>query len=182
MRKSARTKALYAGSFDPVTRGHLDIIGKALLTFDTVHVALGTNVRKARMFGVEESRQLIVRSIAERWPQDTSASTDGPFDGALEVGEFTNQSLVAYARQIGATHIVRGLREASDFNEEFNLHGVAGRIDPSILMVHFICEGQFLHVSSSTAKELDFVGEPIGWLVMPCVEAAFAARRAPSQT
>jgi pantetheine-phosphate adenylyltransferase len=179
MRKSARTKALYAGSFDPVTRGHLDIIGKALLTFDAVHVALGANVRKVRMFGVEESQQLIVRSIAERWPQEAPASTASLFDGALEVGEFTNQSLVAYARQIGATHIVRGLREASDFNEEFNLHGVAGRIDPSILMAHFICEGQFLHVSSSTAKELDSVGESIGWLVMPCVEAAFAARRRP---
>ena len=55
MRNSVTTKALYAGSFDPVTRGHLDIIGKALLTFDTVHVAVGTNVRKVRMFGVEES-------------------------------------------------------------------------------------------------------------------------------
>jgi pantetheine-phosphate adenylyltransferase len=98
-------------------------------------------------------------------------------DGALEIGEFTNQSLIAYARKIGATHIVRGLREASDFNEEFNLHGVAGRIDPSIPMVHFICEAQFLHVSSSTAKELDMMGEAIDWLVMPCVEAAFADRR-----
>ena len=175
MRKSATTKALYAGSFDPVTRGHLDIIGKALLTFDTVHVAVGTNVRKVRLFGVEESQELIVRSVMERWPQDAGA--DGLFGGALEVGEFTNRSLVAYARAIGATHIVRGLREASDFNEEFNLHGVAGRLDPSILMVHFICEAQFLHVSSSTAKELDVMGERIDWLVMPCVEAAFAARR-----
>nr|MEA2798549.1 pantetheine-phosphate adenylyltransferase [Phenylobacterium sp.] len=180
MRKSVTTKALYAGSFDPVTRGHLDIIGKALLTFDTVHVAVGANVRKVRTFGVEESQQLIVRSITERWPEEAPTSTDILFEGALEVGEFTNQSLVAYARRIGATHIVRGLREASDFNEEFNLHGVAGRIDPSILMVHFICEAQFLHVSSSTAKELDAMGERIGWLVMPCVEAAFAARRGQS--
>jgi pantetheine-phosphate adenylyltransferase len=181
MRKSVTTKALYAGSFDPVTRGHLDIIGKALLTFDTVHVAVGTNVRKVRMFGVEESQRLIVRSIMERWPEEASTSTDILFEGALEVGEFTNQSLIAYARRIGATHIVRGLREASDFNEEFNLHGVAGRIDPSIPMVHFICEAQFLHVSSSTAKELHAMGEPIGWLVMPCVEAAFAARRGQSR-
>ena len=97
------------------------------------------------------------------------------------MGEFTNQSLIAYARRIGATHIVRGLREASDFNEEFNLPGVAGRIDLSIPMVHFICEAQFLHVSSSTAKELDAMGERIGWLVMPCVEAAFAARRGQSR-
>jgi pantetheine-phosphate adenylyltransferase len=182
MRKTGKTKALYAGSFDPITRGHLDIIGKALMTFDAVHVAIGTNVKKQRTFGVEESQRLIVRSIVEHWP-DAIAATDAVasgellFDGALDVGEFTNQSLIAYARKIGATHIVRGLREASDFNEEFNLHGVAGRIDPSIPMVHFICEAQFLHVSSSTAKELDAVGEGIGWLVMPSVEAAFAARR-----
>ena len=70
---------------------------------------------------------------------------------------------------------------ASNFNEEFTLHGVASRIDPSIPMVHFICEAQFLHVSSSTAKELDAVGEGIGWLVTPCVEAAFAARRTLSE-
>jgi pantetheine-phosphate adenylyltransferase len=177
MRKSGTTKALYAGSFDPVTRGHLDIIGKALLTFDTVHVAVGTNVRKARLFGVEESQRLITQSISELWPEAAGDGAQGLFGGALEVGEFANQSLVAYAHRIGATHIVRGLREASDFNEEFNLHGVAGRIDPKVLMVHFICEAQFLHVSSSTAKELDTMGEGIGWLVMPCVEAAFAARR-----
>ena len=176
MQKTGRTRALYAGSFDPITRGHLDIIGKALMTFDTVHVAIGTNVRKQRVFGVEESQRLIGQSIAEQWP-DAIAPDGRLFDGALQVGEYANKSLIAYARQIGATHIVRGLREASDFNDEFNLHGVAGRIDPSILMVHFICEAQFLHVSSSTAKELASVGEGIGWLVMPCVEAAFAARR-----
>src|ERR1700749_1104879 len=68
MRKAARTKALYAGSFDPITRGHLDIIGKALMTFDAVHVAIGTNVKKQRAFGVEESQRLIVRSIVEHWP------------------------------------------------------------------------------------------------------------------
>ncbi|CAN5741443.1 pantetheine-phosphate adenylyltransferase [soil metagenome] len=178
MRKSGATKALYAGSFDPVTRGHLDIIGKALKTFDAVHVAIGTNVRKARTFGVQESRRLILDSITELWPE--AANPDAPdslFGGALEVGDYANRSLIGYANEIGATHIVRGLREASDFNDEFNLHGVAGRIDPRVLMVHFICESQFLHVSSSTAKELDFVGESIGWLVMPCVETAFAARR-----
>lgn len=173
MRKAARTKALYAGSFDPITRGHLDIIGKALMTFDGVHVAIGTNVRKQRAFGVEQSLELIERSIREHW-RDAGATL---FDGALEVGEYTDQSLIAYARRIGATHIVRGLREASDFNEEFRLHGVAGRIDASIPMVHFICEAQFLHVSSSTAKELDAMGESIAWLVMPSVEAAFAERR-----
>ena len=102
MRKAVRTKALYAGSFDPVTRGHLDIISKALLTFDTVHVAVGTNVRKARLFEVEESRRLITGSIIERWPNEAS-NPDCLFSGALEVSDFANQSLLGYARHIGAT-------------------------------------------------------------------------------
>jgi pantetheine-phosphate adenylyltransferase len=178
MRKAERTKALYAGSFDPITRGHLDILGKALATFDAVHVAIGTNVRKQRAFGVEESLRLIRRSVMEMWPEAAAATAQGPlFEGRLEIGEYANQSLVRYARTIGATHIVRGLREASDFNEEFRMHGVAGRLDPAIPMVHFICDAPFLHVSSSTAKELDGVGEDIGWLVMPSVQAAFRARR-----
>ena len=173
MHKSERTKALYAGSFDPVTRGHLDIIRKALKTFDAVHVAVGTNIRKQRAFEVEESLGLIRRSVAELWPAAGSLLAE-----RLEIGEYANQSLIRYARTIGATHIVRGLREATNFNEEFNLHGLAQRLDPSIPMVHFICDAHFLHVSSSTAKELDSIGEDIGWLVMPCVEAAFRERRA----
>lgn len=176
MRKPERTKALYAGSFDPITRGHLDIIGKALMTFDALHVAIGTNVKKQRAFGVAESLDLIRRSVIDTWPEEVSGE-GALFGGALEIGEYVNQSLIRYARSIGATHIVRGLREASDFTEEFNLHGVAGRIDPSIPMVHFICDAPFLHVSSSTAKELDLIGEDIGWLVTPSVQAAFAAAR-----
>lgn len=172
MRRAQETKALYAGSFDPVTRGHLDIIRKALATFDAVHVAIGTNVRKQRSFSVKESLHLIKQSVSDLWPD-----SDVLFNGVLEIGEYTNQSLIKYARQIGASHIVRGLREATNFNEEFNLHGLAERIDPSIPMVHFICDAQFLHVSSSTAKELDAMEEDIGWLVMPSVEAAFRAKR-----
>ncbi|MFT3968318.1 MAG: pantetheine-phosphate adenylyltransferase [Sphingobium sp.] len=172
MRKGNRTRALYAGSFDPVTRGHLDIIRKALATFDDVHVAIGTNVRKRRAFTVEDSIGLIRQSVVQLWPEAESLLGNG-----LEIGEYANRSLMRYARSIGATHIVRGLREATNFHEEFNLHGLAERLDPSIPMVHFICDTQYLHVSSSTAKELDAVGEDIGWLVMPAVEAAFRARR-----
>lgn len=180
MRKTGPTKALYAGSFDPITRGHLDIIRKALTTFDAVHIAIGTNPRKQRAFPVAQSLALIAHSITELWPEAAPGADDGDpsqlFSGALQIGEYADQSLIRYARTIGATHIVRGLREATNFNEEFNLHGLAERIDPTIPMVHFICDAQFLHVSSSTAKELDNVGEDISWLVLPCVEAAFKAR------
>jgi pantetheine-phosphate adenylyltransferase len=171
MRKSQRTLALYAGSFDPITLGHLDIVRKALATFDAVHIAIGTNVRKQRAFSVEDSLRLIRASVLELWP-----GADALLDDGLGIGQYANQSLMKYARTIGATHIVRGLREATNFNEEFNLHGLAERIDSSIPMVHFICDTQFLHVSSSTAKELDAVGEDIGWLVTPSVQAAFRAR------
>lgn len=166
--KPPRTRALYAGSFDPITRGHLDIIRKALLTFDVVHVAIGTNVRKQRAFPAAQSLGLIEQSIRERWPVQGSM-----LNHRVEIGDYTNHSLMKYARAITATHIVRGLREATNFHEEFNLHGLAERIDPAIPMVHFICDTQFLHVSSSTAKELHAVGEDVSWLVMPCVERAF---------
>ncbi|WP_052249762.1 pantetheine-phosphate adenylyltransferase [Tateyamaria sp. ANG-S1] len=172
------TKCLYAGSFDPITRGHLDVVSKALKTFDIVHIAIGTNVKKRRMFEIAESVDLIEKSLVETWPQSARKDSKGALlKGTLEIGEFENKSLIRYANQIGATHIVRGLREASDFNEEFMLHGVAARIDPSILTIHFICEPEFLHVSSSTAKELDSMGEPIDWLVTPSVQDAFARRR-----
>src|SRR5205823_13657022 len=100
MRKADRTNALYAGSFDPITRGHLDIIGKALMTFDAVHVAIGTNVRKVRAFGVEESQRLIVRSIMEHWPQAAAAESAPAaqlFEGALEVGDYADPRLLGYA-------------------------------------------------------------------------------------
>jgi len=175
-KRAGQTKALYAGSFDPVTRGHLDIIRKALITFDAVHVAVGTNVRKQRAFTVEQSTELIRRSVLDLWPE-----AEAILGQTLEVGEYARQSLVRYARAIGATHIVRGLREATNFHEEFNLHGLAERLDPTIPMVHFICDAQFLHVSSSTAKELESVGEDISWIVTPAVEAAFRARRSATE-
>jgi len=179
MLSATATRALYAGSFDPITRGHLDIVSKALKTFDHVHVAIGANVAKRRAFSVTDSLDLITGSIREKWPEAADEAQAGEaapltlFGGRLTVGEYAGRSLLGYAKSIGATHIVRGLRESSGFDEEFNLHGVAERIDPTILMVHFICEAQFLHVSSSTAKELHAVGEDVGWLVTPCVEAAF---------
>lgn len=162
--KPARTRALYVGSFDPITRGHLDIIEKALKTFDLVHVAVGANPLKSGLFDVEERLALIAASLAD------IAFPVAP--ERIEIGSFVGESVIKYARRIGATHVVRGLRQASDFDDEFRYHGVFGRLEPAIPMIHLICRETFLHVSSSTARELAGVDEDVSWLVTESVEVA----------
>lgn len=170
--KPARTRAIYAGSFDPITLGHLDIIQKALLTFDVVHVAVGINPLKAGLFDVDERLDLIARSLTD---VDLTGEGGGP-PPQVEIGAFEGESVIKYAHRIGATHIVRGLRQSSDFDDEFRYHGILGRLDPNMPMVHIICRETFLHVSSSTARELASLGEDVSWLVTPSVEQALRAK------
>ncbi|MFN3513526.1 MAG: pantetheine-phosphate adenylyltransferase [Phenylobacterium sp.] len=171
--KPAQTRALYAGSFDPITRGHLDIVQKALTTFDIVHVAVGTHPDKRGLFGVDERLHLIGESIMDL---DPAGSRIRSLPEQVEVGAFAGESVIKYARRIGATHVVRGLRQFSDFDDEFRYHGVFGRLEPSIPMIHIICRETFLHVSSSTARELAGLKEDVSWLVTPSVEQALAEK------
>lgn len=167
--KPALTRALYAGSFDPITRGHLDIIQKALTTFDVVHVAVGINPLKTGLFEVPHRLELIRESVLDVDPAGSAARA---LPEQVEIGSYVGESVIKYARRIGATHVVRGLRQASDFDDEFRYHGVFGRLDATIPMVHFICQETFLHVSSSTARELASLNEDVSWLVTPSVERA----------
>jgi pantetheine-phosphate adenylyltransferase len=167
--KPARTRGLYAGSFDPITRGHLDVIQKALLTFDVVHVGLGANPLKTGLFDVDERLNLIRESVMDL---DLGGSGARAMPPQVEVGAYVGESVIRYARRIGATHLVRGLRQASDFDDEFRYHGVFGRLDPTIPMIHIICRETFLHVSSSTARELASLDEDVSWLVTGSVEQA----------
>jgi pantetheine-phosphate adenylyltransferase len=167
--KPALTRALYAGSFDPVTRGHLDILQKALTTFDLVHVAVGINPLKTGLFQVPERLELIRQSVMDL---DLAGSSERDLPEQVEIGSYAGESVIKYARRIGATHVVRGLRQASDFDDEFRYHGVFGRLDATIPMVHFICQETFLHVSSSTARELASLKEDVSWLVTPSVASA----------
>jgi pantetheine-phosphate adenylyltransferase len=167
--KPARTRALYAGSFDPITRGHMDIVRKALKTFDVVHLAVGVNPRKQGLFDVAERVDLIRASILDA---DVGGAGGDALPAQVEIGSFAGESVIKYAHRIGATHVVRGLRQFSDFDDEFRYHGMFGRLEPHIPLVHFICHESVLHVSSSTARELAALDEDIAWLVTPSVEAA----------
>jgi pantetheine-phosphate adenylyltransferase len=181
--KSALTRALYAGSFDPITLGHLDIIQTALTMFDVLHVAVGINPVKTGLFEAEERVRLIQDAVAglSPFPLDKTDKSFAPPASSVarppvEVGSFAGQSVIQYARSVGATHVVRGLRQASDFHDEFRYHGVFGRLDPTIPMVHFFCHEPFLHVSSSAARELAGLHEDLSWLVTPAVEAALRVK------
>jgi pantetheine-phosphate adenylyltransferase len=165
--KPTPTRALYAGSFDPITRGHLDIVEKALKTFDVVHLAVGINPQKKGLFAVDERLDLIRRSVED---MDLDGAEAPP--AQVEIGSFAGESVTKYARRIGATHVVRGLRQFSDFDDEFRYHGMFGRLEPNIPLVHFICHESFLHVSSSSARELASLDEEVSWLVTPSVEDA----------
>lgn len=179
--------ALYAGSFDPITRGHLDILSKALQTFDRVHIAMGTHPKKQRLFDLETSMRLIIGAIDHQlgpqefrgwhessWTPDTVTKNK---NGSIVIGTYPSKTVIQHANDIGATHIVRGLRQAGDFNDEFTLAGVAGHLDPDIIFTHFICREEFLHISSSTARELALYNEDISWLVTPNVEEALLAKQ-----
>ena len=163
------TIGLYAGSFDPLTRGHLDIISKAVQTFETTHVAVGRNATKKGFFPVEQRLELIESAIRE-WENPILAQA---FDqGRLLIGDYQGISIIKYAHDIGATHIVRGLRQAGDFNDEFTLTGAAAHLDSSVIFTHFIGKEKYLHVSSGVARELASLNEDISWLVTPSVEKA----------
>lgn len=172
--KPERTRALYAGSFDPITRGHLDIVGKALKTFDVLHLAVGINPAKKGLFEVDDRLDMIRQSVMDADFDESAGARQLP--AAVEVGSFAGESVVKYAHRIGATHVVRGLRQFSDFDDEFRYHGMFSRLEPSIPIVHFICQEGFLHVSSSAARELAGLSEDVSWLVTRSVEDALRVK------
>jgi pantetheine-phosphate adenylyltransferase len=156
------SNAIYAGSFDPFTKGHWDIVDQALKVFDRVTLGVGWNPSKKRMFSIQETTDLINKARAERedgWKIDVTS-----FDGAL----------VYFAEREKKSAIIRGLRQVSDFNDEFIQHGVNSRAS-NIPIVYFICHNEFLHVSSSTAKMMIKVGLDVSWLVDK--ETEYAMRR-----
>lgn len=150
------TSALYVGSFDPITLGHLDIARQASLLFEHVYIGVGVNPKKKPLFTVEERIRDIETSIAEV----------GLPAERFTVGHYTG-SMMEEARRLGVNAIVRGLRQISDFGDEFTINGMVARALPEVPLTYFICRQDFLHVSSSSVKEMNSLGEDISWMVTP---------------
>jgi pantetheine-phosphate adenylyltransferase len=155
--------AVYPGSFDPLTNGHVDIIERGARLFDRIVVAVLVNIEKRPLFSVNE-RVAILRA-AFRGHANVEVDT---FDGLL----------VDYARRKGAAAIVRGLRAVSDFEFEFQMALMNRRLEPQLETVFMMPGEQYTYISSRLIKEVFMLGGPVDGLVPPLVEDELRKKRA----
>lgn len=154
MRKH-KTLAVFPGSFDPITNGHVDIIARGLKVFDQVVVAILVNSEKKPLFTVEERLETI-RAAFKSQPR-------------VQVDTFSGL-LVDYAMQKGASVIVRGLRAISDFEYEFQMALMNRRLDKRIETVFMMPAEQYSYLSSRLVKEVFQLGGDVSGLVPLVVE------------
>lgn len=131
--------AIYPGSFDPVTSGHLNIIERAAKIFDKLIVCVMVNGGKNPMFTLDERVELI-RRVTQQIPN-------------VEV-DSSNELLAEYAKRKGSCVIVKGLRAGSDFENEFQMAMINHKINPDLDTMFLTAEHQYMYMSSSTVKEL----------------------------
>lgn len=150
--------AIYPGSFDPFTLGHLDIVQRALKIFDKIYIAIGENRSKTNLFTPKE-RKLQIEEIFQ----------DNP---AITVVIF-NDLLVDFARQVDVFTIVRGLRAVSDFEYEFLMASTNRAMEQNIESVFFMTSDKYSFLSSSIVKEVAAKnGSYLSHFVTPNVEKA----------
>jgi pantetheine-phosphate adenylyltransferase len=149
----ARTKiAVYPGSFDPITNGHIDVVERTLRIFDRVIVAIATNPDKdSSLFSVDERLEMI-REVLQK--HGSRVETDS-FEGLL----------VDYAEKIGAQVIIRGLRAISDFEYEFQMATMNRGLKPKLETLFMMTGESFFYVSSRLVKEVVSLGGDVSSLV-----------------
>ena len=153
--------AIYPGSFDPVTNGHIDIVGRGLTLFDKVIVAILYNPAKQSCFSVEERKELLEISLSE-------------FDN-IEIDSFGGL-LVDYAEKRNAIAILRGMRAVSDFEYEFQLALMNRRLKRNVQTVFMMTGLRWIFTSSSIIKEAARFGGDITDMVPPVVDQRLKER------
>lgn len=148
---------LYPGTFDPVTNGHLDVIGRAARLLDRLIVGVAINTGKGPLFPLEERVELVKAEVAAIAVKNANVIDVLPFDTLL----------VHFARKVGATMVVRGLRAVSDFDYEFQMAGMNYRLDPEIETVFLTASERHQFIASRLVKEIAFLGGDISSFVPP---------------
>ena len=152
--------AIYPGSFDPPTNGHLDIVERSARLFDRVVIAVGRNLSKKTLFDAD-ARVALMREACKRWPNVEARAFDG-----LQVD---------FAKECGASFIIRGIRALSDFEFEFEMGIMNRTLAPGIEMVYLMTAPEYLFVSASRVKELVAFGAPVDKYVPANVNKALEA-------
>ncbi len=145
--------ALYAGSFDPITYGHLDILQRATLLFEKVYVTVAVNTRKESVFTADERITLIRECLQGK-----------DWAGKVEVGQFTGL-LVDHAKTLGVNTLVRGVRQVSDFEYEFRMALMNRRLAPKLDTIFLMPNEEMTFVSASLVKEVAYWGGDLSHFV-----------------
>lgn len=138
--------ALYAGSFDPITYGHLDILERATNLFEKVYVTIAVNTRKKTIFSPEERQELIEECIHGK-----------PWVSKVEINQFTGL-LVQHAEKLKVRTLVRGVRQISDFEYEFRMALMNRKLSPALDTIFLMPREELTFVSASLVKEVAYWG------------------------
>ena len=155
-------RAIYPGSFDPVTNGHLDVIERAAKLFDEVVVAVAVNSQKNPLFTTEERLGLL---------RETTS-----FHGGRVRLDRLDGLLVDYARTAGAVAIIRGLRAVSDFEFEFQMALMNRKLEANVETIFLMPKEEYTYLSSRIIKEIARLGGDITGFVPKCVSAALKGK------
>jgi len=159
--------AIYPGTFDPITNGHIDIIRRAARLVDRLVIGVSTNAGKGPLFAVEERVAMVQAEV-----EDLQLP---PGNGSVEVRAFDNL-LMHFAQSVGAAMILRGLRAVSDFEYEFQMAGMNSRLDPAVETVFLMASDRHQFISSRFVKEIGQLGGDIGSFVSAKVANRLAQR------
>ena len=156
-----RATALYPGTFDPITNGHLDLVARASKIFDGVIVAVAASAVKAPFFSLEQ-RVSMAETVLSRFDNVTVTGFDG--------------LLATFALEKKATVILRGLRAVSDFEHEFQLASMNRRLSPELETMFMTPDEGYSYISSSLVREIALLGGEVGPFVQPGVRQALRDR------
>lgn len=158
---SAQRIAVYPGTFDPITNGHVYILKRSLKIFDRLVVALAENVRKTPLFSIAERRAMIGEAVDH--------------DPRIEIDAFGGL-LVDYMRRRAATTVIRGLRALADFEYEFQSAHMNRHLAPEVETIFLMTSEESFYVSSSLVKEVALMGGDVSRMVPPAIAAALSRK------
>ena len=151
-------KAIYPGTYDPVTLGHLDIVKRGLELFPELIIGIAENPKKKPLFTIEERKEMFEKSLEEIG-----------LSGKVEVKTF-NTLLVEFAKKEGAVAILRGIRIISDMDHEFTMASLNRKLYPEIETVFLMPSDEYAYLSSSAVREIAFYGGDVSPFVTRFVE------------